>query len=311
MKKLCLALLAVVLTSTAAGGCGSDGGAAPKSLRESIKVTGDFGVKPTISIDTPLKFSETADWSLSSGDGDKVGAQATAILQLTLADGRTGKTAISTLDTGQRPLEAPLAQVFPSLAQALTGKQPGSRVIVASTAEDSYGDRGAPQIGVKAGDPVVMVADVLSTDPTSVLPAPTGTPVAPPANAPRLVEQNGTPTGFDFAKLKKPKKLVVVPLREGTGPAVENPDRVTVNYLGSVWGSQKVFDESYTKEPTSFSVGLGSVIPAWDKGLQGVKEGSRVMLICPPDLAYGKAGQPPSIPGGSTLVFVIDVLGVG
>ena len=41
-----------------------------------------------------------------------------------------------------------------------------------------------------------------------------------------------------------------------------------------------------------------------------MKEGARVMLICPPDSAYGKASQP-GIPANSTLVFVIDVLGVG
>ena len=183
--------------------------------------------------------------------------------------------------------------------------------MVASTAEDSYGAQGAPQIGIKAGDPVVMVADIVSTDPTTVLPGPTGATLTPPANAPVLVEKDGKPTGFTFPGKKAPRKLMVIPLRAGTGPAIEAPARVTVNYLGTVWGGTKPFDESYSKQPASFSVGLGAVIKAWDQALVGQKEGSRVMLVCPPALAYGKAGQPPTIPGNSTLVFVIDVLGVG
>ena len=34
------------------------------------------------------------------------------------------------------------------------------------------------------------------------------------------------------------------------------------------------------------------------------------MIISPPDLGYGSSAQP-NIPANSTLVFVVDVLGVG
>ncbi len=309
MTKLCLALL--LLLGTAAAGCGTDTAKAPTALRDSITVTGDFGDKPVLDLKAPVKVPETTVWTETEGDGDEVGATATAILQLTLADARTGKTAISTFDEGQRPLEVKLGEsVFPALSQGLTGKTAGTRVVVASTSDDAYGDQGAPQIGIEGGDPVVMVADILSTDPTSVLEGPTGAAVAPAATAPRLLERDGEPVGFDFAGLRKPKKLVVVPLREGTGPAIESPDRVTVNYLGQVWNAKKPFESSFTAEPATFSVGLGGVIKAWDQGLAGIKEGGRVLLLCPPALAYGKTEQA-KIPADSTLVFVVDVLGVG
>ena len=65
------------------------------------------------------------------------------------------------------PLEVKLGdQVFPSLNTALVGKPADSRIVVASTPDDAYGDSGSPQIGIKGGDSVVMVADILSTDPT-------------------------------------------------------------------------------------------------------------------------------------------------
>ena len=52
------------------------------------------------------------------------------------------------------------------------------------------------------------------------------------------------------------------------------------------------------------------MIPCWNKGLDGVKAGSRVVLVCPPASAYGARKQP-NIPANSTLVFVVDVLGIG
>ena len=52
------------------------------------------------------------------------------------------------------------------------------------------------------------------------------------------------------------------------------------------------------------------VIPGWDEGVEGMKVGGRRQLVIPPDLAYGKQGQPPAIKPNSTLVFVIDLLEV-
>jgi peptidylprolyl isomerase len=306
-----LAVSALLLTMTATA-CGS---AAEKnetsSLKDKIQVSGPYGEKPTITIDSPLKVSKTTSWTTEVGKGDTVGAEATTILGLTLADGRTGKTVISTHDKGQRPLEVKLGdQVFPALAKSLVGKTADSRVVVASTSDDAYGDQGAPQIGVKGGDAVVMVADVLSTDPTKILDGPTGASTPTPATAPTIKQSGDDLTGLDFTGLKKPTKFRAIQLRAGTGPVIENPDRIAADYLGQVWGSKEPFNNTYGKEPARFSIGLGGVIKAWDQGLAGLKEGARVMLICPPAVAYGKTAQP-GIPANSTLVFVIDVLGVG
>lgn len=280
-------------------------------VRGHVDVRGKFGQKPAIRIDSPLTVKKTTSWTIESGTGDPVGAQATTILDLTIVDARTGKTAISTHDAGQRPQEVTLGdQVFPGLASSLVGRRANTRVVVASTADDAYGSEGAPQIGVKGGDPVVMVADILSTDPTKVLDAPTGATLEPPATAPRIRSSGQDLTGLDFSGLARPRTFAAIKLREGTGPAIDSPDRIVADYLGQVWGAKEPFDTTYGKEPARFSIGLGNVIKGWDKGLPGLKEGARVMLICPPDSAYGTDAKR-GIPAGSTLVFVIDVLGVG
>ncbi len=305
------AAVALALTATS---CGSEElGSEEKETanpKDQIEVTGEFGAKPTISIDTPLSLEESTSWTKEVGEGDKVGAAATTILQLTLANGRTGKTAVSTTNPGERPFAGTSDQIFPALAKALTGKPAHTRVVVAATADDTYGTSGSPQIGIRAGDPVVIVADILSTDPTSVLDGPTGTTRAAPASAPVVQVKDGVPAAFDFTKARKPRKLTVVTLREGTGPAVERPDRVSADYVGQVWGAKKPFEETFTTEPSILTIGLGAAIKAWDDALVGKKEGARLMIIAPPALGYGAAAQP-NIPANSTLVFVVDVLGVG
>jgi peptidylprolyl isomerase len=304
---------AIITTSVLAlsvTACGSGDSGEDKSVRERIKVAGPFGEAPRVRVDAPLELTESSSWVEEAGDGDAVGEDATAILELTLVNGRTGKTAISTVEQG-RPLEVELGdQVFPSLNTALAGKPADSRVVVASTPDEAYGDSGSPQNGIEGGDPVVMVADILSTDPTTALDGPTGDKLAAPARAPRLRERNGVPARFVFAKARKPKKLTVIPLRAGTGAAIESPDRITADYLGQAWGAKRPFGTTFSTEPSQFSIGLGGVVPAWDKALDGQKEGARVMIISPPDLGYGSSARA-NIPANSTLVFVVDVLGVG
>ncbi len=41
-----------------------------------------------------------------------------------------------------------------------------------------------------------------------------------------------------------------------------------------------------------------------------MKVGGKAKLVCPSDIAYGDNGHPPVIPGGSTLVFEIELLEV-
>ncbi len=108
-----------------------------------------------------------------------------------------------------------------------------------------------------------------------------------------------------------PDELVVEDLEEGDGTAAAAGDQITVQYVGVDYETGEEFDSSYgNPEPFSFALGTGAVIPGWDEGIEGMKEGGQRQLVIPPDLAYGEQGQPPAIGPDATLVFVVDLVSV-
>jgi len=108
-----------------------------------------------------------------------------------------------------------------------------------------------------------------------------------------------------------PDKFAYKDIVEGTGPVAKSGDKVTVQYVGVGFDSEKEFDSSWSRsEPFSFNLGGGEVIKGWDKGVEGMKVGGRRELVIPGDLAYGPAGSPPKIGPNETLIFVIDLLKV-
>jgi FKBP-type peptidyl-prolyl cis-trans isomerase len=96
----------------------------------------------------------------------------------------------------------------------------------------------------------------------------------------------------------------------GKGPLLAPGDMVMVNYTGSLL-SGKVFDRAIDKlHPFTFRVDRNEVIEGWDQILQLMRPGAKWIIIIPPELGYGRRGNPPRVPGFSTLVFEIEVLGL-
>ncbi len=95
-------------------------------------------------------------------------------------------------------------------------------------------------------------------------------------------------------------------LSEGKGEVPTVKDQVTVNYRGTLVDGTE-FDSSYKRgQPATFQV--GGVIPGWTEALQLMKEGTKLKLTIPPELAYGDRGAPPTIGPGSTLVFEVELI---
>jgi peptidylprolyl isomerase len=251
--------------------------------------------------------AETA--TIIQGDGSEVAKDDSVRFRFYAADGSNGKV-IATNYKDPEPTKLALDTPGP-FNQYIVGSHIGDRVAVALPVSDLVKEGQSPPPGLKRKDDLVLVFDLIA-EVKPALDGPSGDPVAPPADAPAVVEKDGDVTGLDFSKApaKPPKKLQVIPLIEGNGAEVAEGDALTVDYFGAVWGKQQAFDDSYSRgTPADLTLAKGQLIDGWVEGLKGVKVGSRVMLVIPPDQGYGAKGSPPAIPPNATLVFVIDVLG--
>jgi len=109
-----------------------------------------------------------------------------------------------------------------------------------------------------------------------------------------------------------PGGLVIEDLEIGDGAEAMVGVPVNVHYVGVSWSSGKEFDSSWSRgELFAFPLGAGHVIPGWDQGVAGMRVGGRRRLTVPPHLAYGSRGAGGVIGPDETLVFVVDLHGVG
>lgn len=93
----------------------------------------------------------------------------------------------------------------------------------------------------------------------------------------------------------------------GSGVHPAPTDQVTVHYVGT-FADGREFDSSVRRgEPTTFP--LNRVIEGWQEGVALMGVGDRVELAIPWQLAYGPVGKGP-IPGGATLLFTVELLGI-
>jgi len=94
---------------------------------------------------------------------------------------------------------------------------------------------------------------------------------------------------------------------DGSGARPSVSDTVTVNYAGT-FVDGRTFDSSYERgEPATFP--LGGLVPAWRLAIPQMGVGDTIEIASPATLAYGTAGRGP-IPGGATLLFTIELLGI-
>jgi FKBP-type peptidyl-prolyl cis-trans isomerase FkpA len=102
--------------------------------------------------------------------------------------------------------------------------------------------------------------------------------------------------------------LIFKDVTPGTGASPVAADTVKVNYRGTLIDGTE-FDSSYKRnQPAEFP--LGGVIKCWTEGVQKMKVGGKARLVCPSSIAYGDGGHPPTIPGGATLIFEVELLEV-
>ncbi len=105
--------------------------------------------------------------------------------------------------------------------------------------------------------------------------------------------------------IKTKSGLVMRTLKPGSGRSPAYTDKVKVRYRGT-FTSGTVFDSETEGAPVELV--LAGTIPCWHEALQRMKIGETARLVCPPSLAYGDQGRPPTLPGHATLVFDIELV---
>jgi peptidylprolyl isomerase len=152
-----------------------------------------------------------------------------------------------------------------------------------------------------------------ATQPTTTTeepPAPKARRVKPAAGEADIDRKPKVPKG----KGDPPSALEVQDLIVGKGKKAKNGGTVSVRYVGVLFENGKEFDASWKGgkgQTFQFPLGGGQVIPGWDQGVAGMKEGGRRKLIIPAELAYGVQGFPPDIPPNAALIFDIDLVKAG
>jgi hypothetical protein len=272
------------------------------------------GAIPTAFFPTPLKSTGTERFTIREGSGEGAADGSTVDFQVSVYLGGNGDYLTgSSYDSSE-----PIRRIVESEGSDFFGKQlycakAGERFIITSEIADVFGP--VPQDDtVSNASTVVLIVDVQNT----YLPRAEGIRQPPLRGVPTVVTAPDGRHGLSFPQAPAPDNLIVHVTKKGSGPVIQENDRVVVHYTGAVWQTGRVFSSSFDQNlPSTLDVADGSVEGATKGVLSGVYQGligqtvgSQVMSVIPPGLGYPEGRNPQDVPEGATLVFVYDILGI-
>ncbi|WP_329193876.1 MULTISPECIES: FKBP-type peptidyl-prolyl cis-trans isomerase [unclassified Streptomyces] len=312
MRRLAgLLVVPLLLLTTAA--CGDDSGSDSAQMQNgapAITKGAKFGEKPTLSKGKGDPPKELKVVVVSEGKGPVLKAKDIAQVNYygQVWDGKEpfdesfskGKTFDVTLGAGQ---------VIKGWDQGLQGQKVGSRVELVIPPDLGYGAQGSGE-KIKPNATLVFVVDIVK-----------GTTVPVSATGKEVPQDNkdlpkiGTNTDGKEVSVTIPKdtaapgKLVSNYVLEGDGPVVKDTDTVVVKFNGKTWKDDKTFESTYATDSVVPWPMSDLSVKGLKDGILGKKAGSRILLVIPPDQAFGDKEQG-TIPANSTLVFSLDILSV-
>jgi len=299
-----------VAAAVALAGCAGSEQASSSGPLDGVEVSGDINSKPTVTLpEAPFSLAQSQTKVLIEGDGEATTAEDSLQVQFTVIKGVDGSELQSSYDQGPTTVNLSDTAALPYLLTALTDRTIGDRLLIGLAPVDQLPpgqSQGADASGspTTPTDTLVYVVDLIGLIATQA----EGEAVTDvPADLPQVqTSDDGAVTGITVPGGEPPTQLVVQPLIVGDGPEVTPDATLTVQYWGVLWSDGSTFDSSWERgQPAQFP--LSGVIAGWTQGLAGQTVGSRVLLVVPPDLGYGDQEQN-GIPGGSTLVFAVDIL---
>lgn len=258
-----------------------------------LEVSGDFQGPVTVTRPDGFTPTDVQRTTLIEGSGDEIAPGDIVKANYTVIDAASGAVALDSLTTDPAGMDMVVnaQQIF---GAALSCVPIGSRTV--STFPAGLLGDGSPAY--------VLVADAIEELPTRA----TGTEVPPVDGMPTVtLADDGAPT-ITVPTTPAPTETRIENLRRGDGDVVNPGDQVIVQYTGVLYDGGTVFDSSWDKGmPTEFPT--TGVVAGFRQALEGQTVGSQVLAVIPPADGYGDQEQG-AIPANSTLVFVVDILGV-
>jgi hypothetical protein len=279
-----------------------------------VDASGRFATQPEVNFPTPLVTNDTQQAVIDAGSGDVISAGQIVDFQVSLFNGQDGELiTASSYSDNEDPLRRTAGSEIDLLAQSVQCAQVGSRIAVTGSISDVFG-AGAldPSLGLADSDPIVMVLDVEA----AYLARANGTAQLGASGIPAVVTTSEGVPGVTIPNEPPPTTLRSHTLVLGQGAAIVEGDRAVLHYTGLLWSEKTVFDSSWergapaTFTVTSFENDPNGIVPGLADGLVGKTVGSQVIVVIPPDVGYPAGQAPATIPDGSTMVFVVDVLGI-
>ncbi|MEZ3159889.1 FKBP-type peptidyl-prolyl cis-trans isomerase [Microbacterium sp. BWT-B31] len=264
-------------------------GVAPGAASDAVTVEGEPGTASTATFDIPLEVDELQSTVIAKGSGDPVESGQLVSYALTAFNAETGEQ-LGSVGYADAPVLP--SQISPDnpIGQILGCATPGTRVVAAFPATQS-------------NTAEVYIFDFLAVVPDNA----TGQAEDPVDGMPTVeLAEDGAPT-VTLPDGDMPTEFKKATLKKGDGPVVQSGDSVLVQYHGVSWNSGEVFDQSWGKQPWSFTVGSG-VVQGFSDAVAGETVGSQVIAVLPPAVAYGEGEINDADLTGQTLVFVVDIL---
>ena len=276
---------------------------------DQVEVTTAQGKVPTIKF--PTKGDGTSQLSLiktsqtkviKEGSGPEFTGNQLVTIEYVIVNSATGELLANSkfdgTDAASQVFDTTNTKLF---CDAITGVKEGSLVVFSNPKSES---------DTNGTTYLLQIEKVY-------LPHANGATQPLPSGLPTVVRapKTGQP-GLVAPSFSAPKDFQKATLIKGAGETVKTGDSITVHYVGWVWGTEigAAFDSSWESGngPATFTLksGDGGLIPGFVKALDGETVGSQVIASMPPADGYGAEGQGASIPGGSTLLFVVDILGI-
>ncbi|MFF9408132.1 FKBP-type peptidyl-prolyl cis-trans isomerase [Streptomyces anandii] len=276
-------------------------------------VGGQPGRRAVISLPKARPSGRFVISQQAPGHGEAAATGDVAVVAYTAVVWRNGKALPGPYDEGGRPLLVPLgrATTLPALDRAVQGRRAGSRVLVVAPPAAAYGSDGNPKSGVRGTDTVVFVVDVLKIVRAHATVG--GDQAGVPDSLPQVrVDRRSAIAAIAVPDRKAPGRLVKQTLTAGHGPVVRAGRQVVLQQSTAVWqqgrdDARLVMSSQAGGGPLPVVIGRGNVIKGWDEAVVGQRVGTRLLLVIPPDKAFGPH-SPKGIPDGAVLVSVIDIL---